>query len=129
MPRPPTDARESRGTSAAWYARRLLTMSPGEIGWRAVGVIREIALAMRIVAGRFPRTPHGVQSDYHRWTDAVPRLCDVRPGEWRDTARADERQWRDRLIARADRIARHRVSFFDLDDCHLGDPVQWNRDH
>jgi hypothetical protein len=34
----------------------------------------------------------------------------------------------DALVAAADRILAGRYSFFDLTDCDLGDPPQWNRD-
>jgi len=34
----------------------------------------------------------------------------------------------DTLIAAADRILEGHYSFFDLEDCDLGDPPQWNRD-
>jgi len=34
----------------------------------------------------------------------------------------------DVLIAAADRVLAGRYSFFDLEDCELGDPPQWNRD-
>ncbi len=34
----------------------------------------------------------------------------------------------DALIAAADRMLAGRYSFFDLEDCDLGDPPQWNRD-
>jgi hypothetical protein len=34
----------------------------------------------------------------------------------------------DALIAAADRLLAGRYSFFDLSDCDLGDPPQWNRD-
>jgi len=34
----------------------------------------------------------------------------------------------DALVAAADRILEGRYSFFDLAECDLGDPPQWNRD-
>jgi hypothetical protein len=34
----------------------------------------------------------------------------------------------DTLIAAADRVLEGRYSFFDLEECDLGDPPQWNRD-
>ena len=34
----------------------------------------------------------------------------------------------DALIAAAERVLAGRYSFFDLEDCDLGDPPQWNRD-
>ena len=50
------------------------------------------------------------------------------PGGWRD-AQGEERAWRDALVVQADAAAAHRLSFFDLEDRHLGDPIDWNRDH
>jgi len=41
----------------------------------------------------------------------------------------EEREWRDRLVAHAEHVARHRLSFLGLVDAHLGDPIDWNRDH
>jgi hypothetical protein len=34
----------------------------------------------------------------------------------------------DAVVAAADRVLAGRYSFFDLEDCDLGDPPQWNRD-
>jgi len=50
----------------------------------------------------------------------------VEPGEW---ASGEERAWLDRLTAQADRIAAGRLSFLGLEDQHLGDPIDWHRDH
>jgi len=33
------------------------------------------------------------------------------------------------LVERAERIVQHRLSFFNLRDQYLGDPIIWNRDH
>jgi len=33
------------------------------------------------------------------------------------------------LICQANSIGEHRLSFFDLQDKYLGDPIDWNRDH
>jgi len=41
----------------------------------------------------------------------------------------EEGQWYDSLLVRAERIAEHRLDFFDLKDKYLGDPIIWNRDH
>jgi hypothetical protein len=41
----------------------------------------------------------------------------------------EEGQWYDSLLIRAERIAEHRLDFFDLKNKYLGDPIIWNRDH
>jgi hypothetical protein len=40
-----------------------------------------------------------------------------------------EERWGERLREQADRVAARRLSFFDLEDCDLGQPIDWNRDH
>jgi hypothetical protein len=40
-----------------------------------------------------------------------------------------EGEWLRLLVAKADRIAQHRFDFFDLENRHLGDPIDWNCDH
>ncbi len=40
-----------------------------------------------------------------------------------------EKQLYDSLLARAEKIIEHRLSFFDLKNKHLGDPIIWSRDH
>ena len=58
------------------------------------------------------------------------RATDMNIGEWNaPTAKPQEAVWRGRLVRQADAIAQRRLSFFDLGDCHLGDPIDWNRDH
>ncbi len=42
---------------------------------------------------------------------------------------AIERSWCEHAMTSANAIAEHRLRLFDFDDCHLGDPIDWNRDH
>lgn len=108
-----------------WYVRRLRGMSAGEIAWRVRSEIRDAVDRARVGLGRVPRP-----RDLPRALAAPPgfTVTDLPPGGWRD-AEGEERTWRDALVAQADRAAAHRLSFFDLDDRHLGDPIDWNRDH
>ncbi len=58
------------------------------------------------------------------------RVSDVPVGAWSAAQSGSvEAGWRDRLTVRADAIAAHRLSYFDLKDYHHGDPIDWNRDH
>lgn len=45
------------------------------------------------------------------------------------TDNKNEKQRYDSLLARAEKIIEHRLSFFDLKNKHLGNPIIWNRDH
>jgi hypothetical protein len=58
------------------------------------------------------------------------RLTDIAVGEWTQAAALpEEAAWLARLLPRAERVAAHRLSYFELEDRHLGEPIDWNRDH
>ncbi len=59
------------------------------------------------------------------------RVSDVAAGDraWLKAEKGDEHDGYDALLARAKRLGWHRFDFFDLNDKHLGDPINWNRDH
>ena len=115
--------------SVTWYLRRFRTMSAGELVWRTTGLLRDVELCGRLALRLEPRP----RADHRADTDADPepgfRVSDVRVGEWAVPERRGDARWRDRLVAQAERIAHHRLSFFDLRDRDLGDPIDWNRDH
>src|SRR5205823_4515342 len=108
-----------------WYARRLRAMSASEIGWRVRSGIRDAFDPYRVRLRLYPRTI-GTQAAIA----GAPRWCPVALGDWRDLAPDDPATlWRTRLLDRADRIVAHRLSFFDLEDVDLGDPIDWHSDH
>ena len=115
--------------SLTWYLRRLQTMSTGELAWRAVGRLNDVLLWGRLAVRLEPKPPMCVSGDADACTDSGFRVCDLRVGEWAFPARDEEREWRDRLIAHAEQVVHHRLSFFDLLDRNLGNPIDWNRDH
>lgn len=115
--------------SLGWYARRLKTMSLPEIVWRMGGVVRDST--DRVLAGsrKRPLEPsrclNGDRASglipeaalgSHLAGAELPWLADV-PAAWRLEA-----------IARADAVAEHRLSFFDLGDVDLGRPIDWNHE-
>ena len=108
----------------SWYVRRLRGMSGAEIAWRIRSSLRDAGDRARLACGRVPR-PSGLSQAL----SAGPgfRL----PGSlvsW-DAPAPEERAWRDALAAQAAAAAAHRLTFFDLRDHFLGDPIDWNRDH
>ncbi len=110
-----------------WYVRRLRGMSAGEIAWRVRSMVRDGTDRVRFAVGD-PMLPAQPAAPPLPW--APIRLSDVAVGEWAEApAGSREAAWRDALGARGDHLARHELSFFDLAHRHLGDPIDWNRDH
>ena len=112
--------------SPRWYLNRLRRMSGEEVAWRLAALGRDVLDRARLASGPPSEPPPALLAA------AEPgfRVADVEVGEWaRAGATLEEDTWRRRLLARADRIAAHRLSFFALEAHHLGDPIDWNRDH
>lgn len=94
--------------SFSWYLNRLGRMSAAEIGYRAVQAAR---VSVDRVALSRVSTPA---------IDSVPRhAAFIHQGASFDVGA---------YVSRAERILLGRYSFFDLEDCELGSPPQWNRD-
>src|SRR3989442_152221 len=113
----------------AWYLRRLQTMSTREVAWRAASRVRDGADWCRLALGLDPTPAALLSGDHGPNLQPGFRVSDVRVGEWVSGTTEEERTWGERLRRQADLIARHRLSFFDLVDRDLGDPIDWNRDH
>jgi hypothetical protein len=113
----------------SWYLHRLRTMSAGELAWRAVTAGRDTELWGRVAFGVEPRHRPGGGENGDAGREPGFRVCDAPVGRWTSPPTDAERAWRDRLVRQADRVALHRLSFFDLVDGDLGNPVDWNRDH
>ncbi|MBN1506435.1 MAG: alginate lyase family protein [Sedimentisphaerales bacterium] len=109
-----------------WYYRRLRTMPASEIAWRVRSSLRDHV--DRCLLGRRRRwRPLSEILNGDGSTAPGFRVCGVPVGS--NGSENIESAWLEPLIARADKIAQHRLSFFDLNDKHLGDPILWNRDH
>jgi hypothetical protein len=114
--------------SLGWYSRRLRAMSAGELAWRVQSAVRDRIDRGRLAAGLIPQPLIGVP--LYPQSPIASRWCPIAIGEWRTLATGDRRAvWRDRLVARADAIRAHRLSFFDLEQVDAGTPIDWNRDH
>jgi uncharacterized heparinase superfamily protein len=115
--------------SLRWYIRRLGAMSPGEIAWRMRSKARDVVY--RFLIHPSMRAHRAAASLASIEPDAPTgfSVAELPVGAW--SARDDRqvRRWRETLTDYADRITQHRLSFFDLDDCNLGDPIDWHRDH
>ena len=103
-------------------------MTPGELAWRVRSRIRDESDRFRLKWGLHPQLPSGL-SLYPR-EGSGSRLCPVPLAAWHNGVPDGlPVEWRQRLLDRADAIAAHRFSFFDLENIDVGDPIDWNRDH
>jgi len=108
----------------------LRAMSAGEIAWRVRSIARD-AVDRSLLARRQRLRPLStVLQDPAGQTVGGFAVTDVAVGQWASKGPGDrEYDWYRQLLSKADRIVNHRLSFFDLEDRHLGDPIDWNRDH
>jgi hypothetical protein len=89
-----------------WYLQRLRVMSSAEVAHR-------LARKVRSLSQKFTRHEMPARDAGARDLRFLPPFMAIAP---------------DHMIAAAERILGGSFSFFDLDDCKLGDPPQWNRD-
>jgi hypothetical protein len=115
--------------SIGWYLKRLQAMSPGEVAWRVKSLVRDQLDRVRLPLNLLPRAAGAPAAELA--AGAAGFVVNELPlGEWQGSAAtAQTTAWREALITRADKIAEGRLSFFDLEDKFLGDPIAWNYDH
>ncbi|MES1263723.1 MAG: heparinase, partial [Peristeroidobacter soli] len=89
-----------------WYLQRLKVMSGAEVAHRVARSLR--VLSQKFVSNEVP--PPDLSARDLRF---LPPSIAVAP---------------EHLTAAAERFLAGRYTFFDLEDCELGDPPQWNRD-
>ncbi len=106
-----------------WYVRRLRSMTPQEILWRAGTAARGSVDRLRHGLGMRPGGGRRFAAGAGLVAPPPFRVPGERPHG--DQAPA----WIDRLRSAADEVAAHRLSFFNLRSQFLGDPIDWHRDH
>ncbi|HPC94045.1 MAG TPA: heparinase II/III family protein [Sedimentisphaerales bacterium] len=114
-----------------WYYRRLKAMSADEIAWRVRSSLRDRADCFVVGRRQRWRGPSTFLNGDGRGLGPGFRVCDMTVREADRRARTDPvvRAPCEALLARVEKILEHRLSFFDLTETHLGDPIVWNRDH
>lgn len=109
--------------SPVWYLHRLRTMSPAEVLWRLRGMIIANLDLARIPLGLYPRPPLDgsmLRPGFDCSPVANPTAA-VSDSELFDF-------WSKRLFSQAEMILENKLSFFNLEDQFLGEPVDWHRD-
>ncbi len=114
-----------------WYYRRLKAMSADEIVWRMRSSVRDRFDRFLVGRRQVQRRPSTFLNGDGLEPGPGFRVSDMPVGTMADAkklSKVDATRYSE-LLARAEKIAAHKLSFFDLDDEHLGDPMVWNRDH
>ncbi|RZV34376.1 MAG: alginate lyase family protein [Chromatiales bacterium] len=113
--------------SLDWYINRLRSMGPREILWRVRGLAAAQADLVRIPAGLVPklkvRDALSLEafSPGFRCSPAIDAAGEVASGARRP-------EWDTKLLRVADHVLEDKLSYFDLEEQFLGDPVDWQRD-
>jgi hypothetical protein len=105
-------------------------MSLGELAWRVRSMLRDGVDRVRYESGLVPSPAIPPAIGDCPESGAGFRVTLIRSedrGVWtRDALHAS---WYERLLEQAEPILQHKLTFFDLKERHLGDPIDWNRDH
>jgi len=113
--------------SISWYVNRLKTMSPNEIGWRATSLVRDCWDRICIPLGLYPQKHHIAKG---LGTPPGFSVTTISAGAWtKSEATSREAAWYNSLLQKADHIAKHRLSYFDLHEHDHGHPFKWHFDH
>lgn len=100
-------------------------MSLDELLWRLNGLKQSTAEHIRVSFGRVPDANY--RSEF---TEFVPPFKIVEcPDKCFNSDSTQAQEWHERLKKTADAAVNHKLTFFDLDNQDLGDPINWNYDH
>lgn len=111
--------------SFRWYVGRFKAMSIAEIVWRLKSEVMSVEERLRVASHQYP----GMSIDSNTLETGFS-VSDMTVGEWRkSTVTSTESKWLAALIEKADKIIECKLSFFDLQDISIGNPIDWHYDH
>lgn len=117
--------------SYEWYMHRLRSMSPGEVFWRIKSKARQaLDRPLAPLRRRPPAMAKIATAQGALWTVRPEAVGRELPGvgadpEWLPLFSG----WKAALLDRAERIARNRLTLFDLEDHDLGPQIDWNYEY
>jgi len=114
--------------SVSWYVNRLKGMSFGELIWRFSALGQTQLDRFRIEFGWHPSRQKALsERNGKRGAFRVSRIPVGKLKKMESEGVAAD--WEDALVHRASLVSKGRLSFFDLENVNLGDPIDWHRDH
>lgn len=119
------------GERLGWYARRLRSMSLGEVGWRGAHLVQQrmprAGLAQASDARLLGSPGAGWERALQDFRTATGRPVLLDRARARDIATRHPEQVAD-LVAAAERVRAGRVTYFGYPEGRLASPVDWNHD-
>ncbi|MDX1696096.1 MAG: alginate lyase family protein, partial [Ketobacteraceae bacterium] len=112
--------------SIQWYVNRLRTMSGSEIAWRVQSLLAALTEHARVSMNLIAKPVYVADFSPEQAFSPPFRVTPIEVGCWQDDSAS---LWKRQLVAKADLICEHKLSFFNLKEKHLGDPINWNHDH
>lgn len=115
--------------SLSWYFNRLKGMSNEEIIWRVKQLWNAQVDQMSVITGLIPKATF--VAEYAEDSSFTPgfRVSQVPVGCWVDAgSSAQQAQWLERLRVEADELVAGKLSYFDLKNVDLGNPIDWHID-
>ncbi|MEG3754562.1 alginate lyase family protein [Psychromonas arctica] len=108
--------------SITWYIKRIQMMSLSEITWRIISLSAAWVERIRVQFNWVPKVQF--VKGYQVSSDFTPGFS-VFKGQLGE----HKPEWKIPLLAKADMVIEHRLSYFDLQDKHLETPINWHKDH
>jgi hypothetical protein len=112
--------------SFVWYSRRILSMSVAEMFWKGMAFARDYLDRCFIALGRCPAPA------------SVLLICgfgkaqvgfEIPPFQLNTHKIELPVESRQHLLSRADRVLKNRLTYFNLENHFIGNPIDWNKDH
>ncbi len=113
--------------SLDWYVHRLKSMSVGEIAWRVRNMLSANLDLVRIPLGLYPKLSNRDRLTLESFQPGFSCI-DAEAASNTDFGEQPFLEWRQRAIRDADLVMQDKLSFFDLEEQHLGDPIDWQMD-
>ena len=104
-------------------------MTAKEVSWRIWALIRDQIDRYRYTKCIYPMADEVLKHLKIDYLLSGFRVAGKTSSSVRFDKEVDADAWCRKLITTADKLCRHRFSFFDLHDRFLGDLIEWNRDH
>ena len=105
-----------------WYYYRLRSMSFSEIVWRLKSKAVDILDIFRIYLNLYPSQKTIFFGEVNQDDFGFSVLDE----SFKKENFSD--QWGVELVKIADKVVKHQINFFDLQNCDLGDPIKWQKD-
>ena len=108
--------------SFTWYIKRIQMMSISEITWRVTSLSNAWLERARVQFNLVPKVTFIENYDAESSFDPGFTVFKGEVAQYNDA-------WKAPLLAKAESIIAHKLSYFDLQDHHIESPINWHKDH